>query len=57
MSADVAVEVRGLGKRYEIGADQGSYMLLTERLTQRVKSLADVSRARSSGPFATSTSS
>jgi lipopolysaccharide transport system ATP-binding protein len=39
MSTDVAVEVRGLGKRYEIGADQGSYMLLTERLTQRVKSL------------------
>ncbi|HKH22939.1 MAG TPA: ABC transporter ATP-binding protein [Solirubrobacterales bacterium] len=39
MSSDVAVEVRGLGKRYEIGADQGSYMLLTERVTQRVKSL------------------
>ena len=39
MSSDVAVEVRGLGKRYEIGADQGDYMLLTERLTQRVRSL------------------
>ena len=38
MSADIAVEVRGLGKRYEIGADQGSYLLLTERITQRVKS-------------------
>jgi lipopolysaccharide transport system ATP-binding protein len=39
MSSDVAVEVRGLGKRYEIGADQGGYMLLTERITQRLKSL------------------
>jgi lipopolysaccharide transport system ATP-binding protein len=38
MSSNVAVEVHGLGKRYEIGADQGSYMLLTERITQRVKS-------------------
>jgi len=38
MSADVAVEVHGLGKRYQIGADQGSYLLLTERITQRVKS-------------------
>jgi homopolymeric O-antigen transport system ATP-binding protein len=38
MSKDIAVEVHGLGKRYEIGADQGSYLLLTERITQRVKS-------------------
>jgi lipopolysaccharide transport system ATP-binding protein len=39
MSSDVAVEVRDLGKRYQIGADQGSYMLLTERITQRVRSV------------------
>ena len=39
MSTDIAVDVHGLGKRYEIGADQGGYMLLTERVTQRVKSL------------------
>ena len=39
MRQDVAVEVRGLGKRYEIGADQGGYMLLTEQLTERIKSL------------------
>jgi lipopolysaccharide transport system ATP-binding protein len=39
MRQDVAVAVRGLGKRYEIGADQGSYMLLTEQLTERFKSL------------------
>ena len=39
MSTDIAVEVQGLGKRYEIGADQSGYMLLTERITERVKSL------------------
>ena len=39
MSTGIAVDVQGLGKRYEIGADQSGYMLLTERLTQRVKSL------------------
>jgi homopolymeric O-antigen transport system ATP-binding protein len=39
MSADTAVEVRSLGKRYEIGADQAGYMLLTERVTERIKSL------------------
>jgi lipopolysaccharide transport system ATP-binding protein len=39
MRSDVAVEVRGLGKRYEIGADQGAYMLFTEKLTERVKNL------------------
>ena len=39
MNTGIAVDVQGLGKRYEIGADQSGYMLLTERLTQRVKSL------------------
>jgi lipopolysaccharide transport system ATP-binding protein len=38
MSADLAVEVRGLGKRYEIGTDEAAYLLLTERITQRLKS-------------------
>jgi lipopolysaccharide transport system ATP-binding protein len=39
MSRDVAVEARGVGKRYEIGVDQAGYMLLTERITDRIKSL------------------
>ena len=39
MSGDIAVDVREVGKRYEIGADEAGYMLLTERLTQRIKSL------------------
>ena len=39
MREEVAVAVSGLGKRYEIGADEAGYMLLTERLTERVKSL------------------
>ena len=38
MSGDLAIEVRGLGKRFEIGAEQEPYRLLTETLTQRFKS-------------------
>jgi lipopolysaccharide transport system ATP-binding protein len=38
MSADAAITVEDLGKRFEIGAAQGGYQLLTENLTQRVKS-------------------
>jgi homopolymeric O-antigen transport system ATP-binding protein len=37
--SDTAIEVRGLGKRYEIGVEQVGYMLLTERITERLKSL------------------
>ena len=37
--SDAAIEVRGLGKRYEIGVEQAGYMLLTERITERLKSL------------------
>jgi lipopolysaccharide transport system ATP-binding protein len=37
--SDTAIEVRGLGKRYEIGVEQAGYMLLTERITERLKSL------------------
>jgi homopolymeric O-antigen transport system ATP-binding protein len=37
--SDVAIEVNGLGKRYQIGVDQAGYMLLTERITERLKSL------------------
>jgi lipopolysaccharide transport system ATP-binding protein len=37
--SDVAIEVTGLGKRYQIGVDQAGYMLLTERITERLKSL------------------
>jgi lipopolysaccharide transport system ATP-binding protein len=39
MSGDTAIEVSGLGKRYEIGTDQAPYQLLTERITERFKSL------------------
>ena len=36
MSND-AIQVRGLGKRFEIGAASGGYMLLTEQITERVR--------------------
>ena len=39
MSRDIAIDVQGLGKRFEIGASQGSYQLFTEKITDRVKSL------------------
>jgi lipopolysaccharide transport system ATP-binding protein len=39
MKRDLAIEVKGLGKRFEIGASQGPYQLLTESITQRVRSL------------------
>jgi lipopolysaccharide transport system ATP-binding protein len=39
MSADVAIEVKGLGKRFDIGAEMQPYHLLTESIAQRVKSL------------------
>jgi lipopolysaccharide transport system ATP-binding protein len=32
-----AIEVNGLGKRFEIGAAPGGYMLLTEQITERVR--------------------
>ena len=38
MSNDLAIEVRGLGKRFDIGAEIQPYHLLTETITQRVKS-------------------
>jgi lipopolysaccharide transport system ATP-binding protein len=46
MSADVAVEVRGLGKRFEIGPDQGGYQLMTETLAERVKNLGRRPKSR-----------
>ena len=39
MHTDVAIEVSDLSKRYEIGGDQAGYMLLTERITERLKNL------------------
>jgi homopolymeric O-antigen transport system ATP-binding protein len=39
MSRDAAIEVNGLGKRFEIGAETGGYMLLTEQISERVRSL------------------
>ena len=39
MSRDLAIEVRDLGKRFEIGAaSPGGYKLLTESISERVKS-------------------
>lgn len=35
--SDTAIEVRGIGKRFDIGADQGSAKLLTENLSERVR--------------------
>jgi lipopolysaccharide transport system ATP-binding protein len=39
MSRDVAIEVKGLGKRFDIGAEMQPYHLLTESIAQRMKSL------------------
>jgi homopolymeric O-antigen transport system ATP-binding protein len=38
MSRDVAIEVQGLGKRFEIGTRRGGYQLLTETITERLTS-------------------
>jgi lipopolysaccharide transport system ATP-binding protein len=37
MSRDVAIEVNGLGKRFETGAATGGYVLLTEQITERFR--------------------
>jgi lipopolysaccharide transport system ATP-binding protein len=39
MNAGNAIEVQDLGKRFQIGSERASYMLLTERITERFKSL------------------
>jgi lipopolysaccharide transport system ATP-binding protein len=40
MSRDLAIEVKGLGKRFDIGAaSPGGYQLLTESITQRIKTI------------------
>jgi lipopolysaccharide transport system ATP-binding protein len=40
MSNEVAIEASGIGKRFEIGAEAaGGYLLLTEQITERVRSL------------------
>jgi ABC-type polysaccharide/polyol phosphate transport system ATPase subunit len=39
MSSDLAIDAKGVGKRFEIGASQGSYQLLTETISERVRSL------------------
>jgi lipopolysaccharide transport system ATP-binding protein len=38
MNPGTAIEVNDLGKRFQIGAERANYMLLTERITERVKS-------------------
>ena len=35
--SNVAIEATELGKRYEISGDQAGYLLLTERITERIK--------------------
>src|ERR1044072_8138124 len=37
-SSDIAIQVEGLGKRFEIAADDAGYKLLTETIADRVKS-------------------
>jgi homopolymeric O-antigen transport system ATP-binding protein len=37
--SDVAIQVSGLAKRFEIGTSRGGYQLLTEAITDRVRSL------------------
>ena len=37
MSGEAAIEVKGLGKRFEIGDCHGGYMLLTEQITERLR--------------------
>jgi lipopolysaccharide transport system ATP-binding protein len=39
MNADLAIEVNDLSKRYEISGDQAGYLLLTERITERIKTI------------------
>jgi lipopolysaccharide transport system ATP-binding protein len=39
MSADNAIEVRNLGKRFEIGSHRGGYQLLTETISERFKKI------------------
>src|SRR4051794_8635419 len=39
MNTDIAIEVNDLSKRYEIGGDQAGYLLLTERLSERLKTI------------------
>jgi len=39
MPNETAIEVNDLSKRYEISGDQAGYLLLTERITERIKSL------------------
>jgi lipopolysaccharide transport system ATP-binding protein len=41
-----AVRVANVGKRYELGQMQAGYMLLTEALTERVKSMGRRGRAK-----------
>jgi lipopolysaccharide transport system ATP-binding protein len=40
MTTDLAIEVKGLGKRFDIGATApGGYKLLTESITERIKTI------------------
>jgi lipopolysaccharide transport system ATP-binding protein len=46
MSRDIAIEATGLGKRFEIGADEAAYGLITETITQRLRSLGRAPQKR-----------
>jgi lipopolysaccharide transport system ATP-binding protein len=45
-SRDYAVRVAGVGKKYELGQMQAGYKLLTEAVTERVKSMGRRGRAK-----------
>jgi lipopolysaccharide transport system ATP-binding protein len=45
-SRDYAVRVAGVGKKYELGQMQAGYTLLTEALTERVKSMGRRGRSK-----------
>jgi lipopolysaccharide transport system ATP-binding protein len=46
MSSRPAIEVRDLGKRFDIGVEHGGHQLLTETITERVKSLGRRSKTK-----------
>jgi lipopolysaccharide transport system ATP-binding protein len=46
MPSEIAIEVEDLSKRYEIGGEQAGYMLITERIAERMKALGRRPRPR-----------
>jgi lipopolysaccharide transport system ATP-binding protein len=46
MSREVAIQVEELGKRFEIGASRGGYQLLTEKISERFRTLGQQRESR-----------